>query len=83
MKLSKNIITEKEIKEARSILQKYKAGKTSLEKRIVEDEMFWKRRHWEVLRKPEENGQAHSPVVLLTKKEPLWRLFFCGMMNEE
>lgn len=58
--MSKNIITEKEIKEARSILQKYKAGKENLEKRIVEDEMFWKRRHWEVLRKSDDKTKPSS-----------------------
>jgi hypothetical protein len=56
----KNIITKKEIQEAKVILQKYKDGKSSLENRIVEDEMFWKRRHWEVLRKKDDKTKPSS-----------------------
>lgn len=56
----KKIITEKEIKEAFETLKKYKAGKAALENRIVEDEMFWKRRHWDVLRKADEKTKPSS-----------------------
>lgn len=52
-------ITEKEIKEAREILQKYKDGKASLEKRIVDEEKFWKLQHWDVLR---NNDGKSMPV---------------------
>ena len=55
-----NPITEKEIKEAAETLRKYKEGKANLENRIVEDEMFWKRRHWEVLRKNDEKTKPSS-----------------------
>lgn len=58
--MSKKIIGEKEIKEARETLRKYKEGKSSLEARIVEDEMFWKRRHWEVLRKSDNKTKPSS-----------------------
>ena len=58
--MSKKIITEKEIKEAAETLRKYKEGKAALENRIVEDEMFWKRRHWEVLRKENEKTKPSS-----------------------
>lgn len=46
----KKIITVKEIREAAQIMQKYKSSKATLEKRIVEDELFWKRCHWQQLR---------------------------------
>ncbi len=40
-------IGEAEIKKATDILQKYKDGKKQLEDKIVENEQFWKLRHWE------------------------------------
>lgn len=54
------VIGEKEIHEAQSILQKYKAGKEPLEKRIIEDELWWELRHWEVLRQ-EKNKSNPQP----------------------
>ena len=41
-----------EIREAATILQKYKTGKAHLEQRIVEDEKWWELRHWEVIKSP-------------------------------
>ena len=46
-----HLIGQKEIEEAASILQKYKNGKANLEKRIVEDELWWELRHWEAVGK--------------------------------
>ena len=43
-------IGTKEIQEAASILTRYKQGKANLESRIVEDELWWEGRHWEVIR---------------------------------
>ena len=58
--MSKKIIGEKEIKGARETLQKYKNGKAALEARIVEEEMFWKQRHWEVLRSEDNKTKPSS-----------------------
>lgn len=52
-------IGEQEIKKARDTLQKYKDGKSNLEKRIVNNEQWWKRRHWEQMRS-EKNTSASS-----------------------
>ena len=49
MPVKKAIDTE-EIKRAHTILQKYKNGKTKLEQKIIENEQFWKLRHWEQMR---------------------------------
>lgn len=43
-------ITSKEIAEARETLRKYKEGKKNLENKIVENEQWWKLRHWEQAR---------------------------------
>ncbi|MBO7670367.1 MAG: hypothetical protein J6S60_07230 [Oscillospiraceae bacterium] len=44
-------IGEKEISEAADTLRKYKAARANLERRIVEDELWWELRHWETLRR--------------------------------
>ena len=49
------IITVKEIREAAQTMRRYKDGKANLEKRIVEDELFWKRQHWAQMRSGEDN----------------------------
>lgn len=56
-------IDKKVIEEAISILKKYKDGKSNLESRIVEEERWWKLRHWDVIRgKNEQNGDRAEPV---------------------
>ena len=44
------VIGKEQIHKASQILQKYKEGKTNLEKRIVENEQWYKLRHWECMR---------------------------------
>ena len=51
-------ITEKDVKKASEILRKYKEGKTHLEERIVEDELWWEQRHWEALGR----GKRSKPI---------------------
>lgn len=49
------VIGREQILEAQQTLQKYKEGKANLEKRIVENEQWFKLRHWECMRKKETN----------------------------
>ena len=44
-------IGEKEIAAAAQTLRDYKAAKTNLENRVVEDELWWELRHWEAMRR--------------------------------
>ena len=44
-------IGEKEVQQAYSTLLKYKAAKANLEKRIVDNQQWYKLRQWECLRK--------------------------------
>ena len=44
------IIGKKEIEKALSILTEYKNGKLNLERRIVENEKWWKLQHWDLIR---------------------------------
>lgn len=43
------LITEDDIAEAASILNKYKSGKANLENRVVEDEKWYKLQHWDLI----------------------------------
>lgn len=44
-------VGKKQIDEATDALKKYKAARSNLENRIVEDELWWELRHWETLRR--------------------------------
>ncbi len=41
------VVTAETVREAARILERYKAGKASLEQRIVENEMWFRMRHWD------------------------------------
>ncbi len=47
---TRGVIGKEETEKAISILKKYKEGKTALENRIVDNEQWFKLRHWEQLR---------------------------------
>ena len=67
-------VGEREVRRACEILQAYKRGKSNLENRIVEDELWYKLRHWEVFRK--DRDPAHpSP-------EPTSAWLFNAILNK-
>ena len=43
---NKPIVGEDTLRRANTILRKYKSGKTSLEQKVIENEQWWKLRHW-------------------------------------
>jgi hypothetical protein len=43
------VITKEDIADAANTLQQYKAGKANLENRIVEDELWYKMQHWNIV----------------------------------
>lgn len=55
------VIDKKAIQKAAETLTKYKEGKRKLEERIVEEEQWWKLRHWDVIGK-DENGNRPQPA---------------------
>ena len=55
------VIDKKAIEKAAETLKKYKDGKQKLEERIVEEEQWWKLRHWDVIGKG-ELGDRPQPV---------------------
>lgn len=59
-KALKQVIGKEQVQAASQILQKYKEGKANLETRIVENEQWYKLRHWECMRK--EKKQDVQPT---------------------
>ena len=53
-----------EIGKAIETLTRYKQGKQNLEQRIVEDELWWELRHWEVIRNTKKPGPEPSSAWL-------------------
>jgi len=54
-------IGEQEIRQAQQILKQYRRGKAHLEQRIIDNEQFWKLRHWEQMAKNGEGGNPDDP----------------------
>lgn len=48
-------VGKEQVREAMSVLEKYKSGKANLEHRIIENEQFWKLRHWQQMRPDDGN----------------------------
>ena len=54
-------IGPEELRKANDILKKYKQGKARLEQRIIDNEQFWKLRHWEQMEKEGQGGNSGDP----------------------
>jgi hypothetical protein len=54
------VIGREEVQKAQLTLQRYKEGKSNLEKRIVENEQWFKMRHWECMRKKDTSAVEPS-----------------------
>lgn len=74
---AKKPIGKEEIRKAAELLQKYKQGKTNLESRIVEDELWWELRHWEVIGRSER-----CPIHPGEHAEPASAWLFNAILNK-
>lgn len=54
-------IGTEEVRRAAEILRRYHAGKRQLEQRIVDNEQFWKLRHWQQMEKTGQGGNPADP----------------------
>ena len=54
-------IGQEELQKAAETLKRYRRGKTNLEKRIIDNEQFWKLRHWEQMSKSGQGGNPRDP----------------------
>lgn len=59
-KALKQAIGKEQVQKAYQTLLKYKEGKANLEKRIIENEQWYKLRHWECMRDPKKDIQPTS-----------------------
>lgn len=53
-------IGEQEVRRAAELLKKYRQGKVNLERRIIDNEQFWKLRHWPQM---EKKGEGEIPAT--------------------
>lgn len=60
------VIGEKEIARAADLLLEYKGGKQTLEDRIVDEEKWWKLRHWESSKNKTSDPSRIQPVSAWT-----------------
>ena len=54
------VIGKEQVQKAHQTLLKYKEGKANLEKKIIENEQWYKLRHWECMRKEKNDVQPTS-----------------------
>ena len=60
MKNEKLPIGEKQLQQARETLRRYRQGKANLEQRIIDNEQWYKMRHWECMRKEKNQVEPSS-----------------------
>ncbi len=61
MDMHKAVIGAEQVRQAAQILKKYKQGKVHLEQRLIDNEQFWKLRHWAQMEKEGCGGNPHDP----------------------
>lgn len=59
------VITDKDVKKAMGILQKYKECKANLERRIVENEEWFKMQHWPMMQKEQKKDDIRPASAWL------------------
>lgn len=59
------VITDKDVKRAMGILQKYKECKANLEKRIIENEEWFKMQHWPMIQKEQKKDDIRPASAWL------------------
>lgn len=59
-KRPQTVITDEDAARGARLLKEYMAGKEALDRRLVEDELWWQMRHWEIKRK--NAGENRRPL---------------------
>ena len=73
-------IDKKKLEEVIQTLKDYKAGKANLETRIVEEDRWWKMRHWDVIRGKASADMAKDPEA--ERPEPTSAWMFNSIANK-
>ena len=76
----KPAIDKKKLEEVITTLKDYKAGKANLEARIVEEERWWKLRHWDVIKGKHARETAQNPEE--ARPEPTSAWMFNSISNK-
>jgi hypothetical protein len=76
----KPAIDKKKLEEVITILKDYKAGKANLEARIVEEERWWKLRHWDVIKGKHARETGQNPEE--ARPEPTSAWMFNSISNK-
>lgn len=59
---SKQPIGVAEVRKARELIARYKSDRANLQQRIIDNEEWWKLRHWESMRKKQSNASPFDPA---------------------
>lgn len=62
--MEESTVTKEKLAKLNAVLERYRAGKRNLEKRIIEAEEFWKLRHWHSIR-PHRDGEIEPASAWL------------------
>lgn len=73
-------INKKTLQDATQTLKDYKAGKANFEKRIVEEERWWKLRHWDVIKGKSTLESSENPEE--ARPEPASAWLFNSIANK-
>lgn len=73
-------IGEKELKAAQDRLHKYQEGKHNYDDRVIENEDWWKLRHWQNFHNPHGNGIENKTQAYNEKPVSAW--LFNSIMNK-
>ena len=65
MMMHPKAIGREQVRQAYGILQKYKSGKANLEQRLIQNEQWYKLRHWAYLRTQQEGEQVEPASAWL------------------
>ncbi len=57
------LMDKNKIQSAIEVLRKYRQGKESLEAKIIQNEQWYKMRHWEIIRGKKNDGTDPEPVT--------------------
>ncbi len=76
----KPAIDKKKLEEVITTLKDYKAGKANLENRIVEEERWWKLRHWDVIKGKHARETGQNPEE--ARPEPTSAWMFNSISNK-
>ena len=65
-------ITEKDVAKAIEALTEYKNGKQFLERRVVDDELWWELRHWEAIGKRSVQKDCNGNDIVKPRPTSAW-----------